>query len=341
MKIHSILISCFFITISSTYAQDKASKFHDEKGNFKILFPKSPEITKKTGDTDSGKITITSFNTEYKNGDNLSYNVSYIDYPKSFTDTLSVKNIYGLFNGAQTTNINSESIQLLGTFNLDILGHVGREFRWKDIDNKIMFRARFYLVDNRMYILSVRTQEKNNFNVGINQFLESFELIGVKPKVINQKEVIKSQKIYKIKFPMKAEKREMETSTEYGKSNIYIELYQPKLKNDDNLIYMISVMEYPKDITKTSGFKLDEYYSNVIKKALLGRQSKLISEKKVFIAGNEGIEVKESFKGGLIVIKQKTFIKQNLQISLQVMTIPSNDENDSMNNFFKSFKLLL
>ncbi len=320
--------------------QNNTNKFQDKKGKFKIFFPAKPKITKQSGETEYGKITIYSFKSEPENDDNLSYEVSYLDYPESFADTLSIKSVYALFNGSQTTNITSDNIQLIGTFNHDILGYIGREFRWQDIETNEFFRVRFYMIKNRMYILAVNTKEENNFNVSINQFFESFELINTKP---NPKEELLSkinEKIYSVKFPKAPEVREMEMPTEYGNAKIIAEAYQPKLNNDDNLIYMVTTLEYPEDITKTDNFNLDNYYSNVIQTALTGRQSSLISQKKILKNGIAGIEVKESFKGGQIVIKQRTFLKGNLQIGIQVMTVSKNDKNESMNNFFDSFEFI-
>jgi len=340
IKTYSLFVVWLVILTSCSQAQNKKIAFKDEKGKFKISFPIEPEITEQSGVTEYGEITTYSFKAEPKGDDNLSYEVHYLDYPTEFTDTLSTESVYALFNGSQTSNMNSDNIQLIGTFNHNILGYIGREFRWQDIKTNKFSRVRFYMVNNRMYILAVNTKEENNFNVSINQFFESFELIDTKPNPNEQIASEKVDKAFKIKFPKETEIREMETPTEYGNAKIVAELYQPKLVNDDNLIYMVTTLKYPEDITLTDNFDLDDYYSNVIQTALNGRQSTLISQKEVSENGISGIEVKESFKGGQIVIKQRTFLKGDLQIGIQVMTIPNNDDNESMNSFFDSFEFI-
>ncbi|NLR91679.1 hypothetical protein [Flammeovirga agarivorans] len=328
----------FFTSLSQ--AQNSKVDFKDEKGKFKISFPIEPEVSEQSGVTEYGEITTYSFKAESEDDDNLSYDVYYLDYPQAFTDTLSTESVYALFYGSQMTNVNSDNIQLIGTFNHNILGYIGREYRWQDIKTNKFSRVRFFMVNNRMYILIVNTEGEKNFNLSINKFFDSFKLIDTTPNPNTQTSSEGVDKIYKIKFPKETEIREMETPTEYGNAKVVVECYQPKLVNDDNLIYMVMIIKYPEDITLTDNFDLDDYYSNVIQRALNGRQTTLISKNKVSENGISGIEMKESFRDGQIVIKQKVFLKGNSQIALQVMTIPNNDDNKSMNSFFDSFEFI-
>lgn len=340
MKAYSIIVIYLFILSSYGQAQNNTTKFQDKKGKFKISFPAKPKITTQTSETEYGNTTIYSFKAEPKNDNNLSYEVYYLDYPQSFVDTLSTEGTYALFNGSQKTNINDDNIRSVGVFNRNVLGYVGREYRWQDVKTNKLSRILFYMVNNRMYILTVNTEKENNFNVSINQFFESFELIDTKPNPKKQVASGKKEKIYKIKFPKAPETQAMQTPTEYGNAKIIAELYKSQFQNDDNLIYMVTALEYPKDITKMSGFNLDNYYSNVIKGASANRQSTVISKKKISKNGVTGIEVQESFQGGRLIIKYRTFLKGNIQIGIQVMTIPRNNGNKSMNDFFDSFEFI-
>ncbi|MEQ6124506.1 hypothetical protein AAON49_09915 [Pseudotenacibaculum sp. MALMAid0570] len=337
MKKHPLIIVFISVLFSCTPVQKENGKFKNKEGRFKISFPSQPILSEKSGETEYGKLTNFSFKSVSKNDDNLSYQLSYLDYPLSFTDTLTVDHIYALFNGAQNTNINSKTAELIGVFNHKILGYTGREFRWKDTETKNLIRIRFYLVKNRMYILTVRTEEKNNFNVGINQFFDSFELINTESIANADASDVLSDEIFTISFPKEPENRELETPTDYGTAKTKAKSYQPKLKNDDNLIYVSAIQNYSKDITKTEGFNLEKYYSNKIQGTIIARQSALISKKKIIKNGIEGVEMKESFRNGQIVIKTWMFLKGNLHISIQVMTIPKNDGNKAMNDFFNSF----
>lgn len=341
MKIHILLL--FFLGLLSSCAQTQKENinYENNKGRFKISFPVDPEITNESRITQYGKITKYSYIAKPNDDDNLSYEVYYLDYPNTIADTLSKKGIYSLFENSQKSFIKSDKVQSVGTSNHEILGYTGREYRWLDNETNILSRVRFYMVKNRMYILIVRTKQENNFNKKINQFFDSFEITDTEPNHIKEVEPKKNKKVFKINFPSKdTETREMEAPTEYGEANAIIEGYQPKLQNDDNIIYLVSTLEYPEDITQKDDFDINKYYSDVIQTATNNRQSKLISQKEIMKNGVAGIEFKESFKGGQVIIKQRTFLKGNLQISIQVMTIPKNDENKSMNDFFNSFEFL-
>lgn len=340
MKNFSMITICFFLLISCEQPQKDVVKFQDKNGRFKISFSVKPTITEQSGETVYGKTTTYSFKAEPKNDDNISYEIHYVDYPESFADTLSIESIYAVFNGSQTTNMNSDDIELIGNFNHNILGYIGREFRWKYVNLQKLSRVRFYMVNNRMYILSVNTKEENNFNLGINQFFESFELINTAPNAKEQVLSKKSEKIYKIKFPQSTEVREVETQTEYGNAKVIAELYQPNTEDDDNVIYMSSSLEYPKDITQMDNFNLKEYYTNFIAAAMNARQSTLISQKEISKDDIVGVEVKESFQEGQIFVKQQMFLKGNTLISIQVMTAPYRYGNKSMNTFFDSFEFI-
>ncbi|MEQ9426883.1 MAG: hypothetical protein RJQ09_20840 [Cyclobacteriaceae bacterium] len=335
-----LIISCCLLFIS-IQSQGQSSKFESTEGKFKISFPTDPERNIQIGETEYGEITIISFICKPSNDDNLQYSVNYLDYPESVIDTLADSNIYSLFDGSQITNFNTSSTELLGVFNEDVLGYKGREYRWQDYNSKTFSRNRFFLVGYRMYIISVTTDIDNNFNTGISNFLNSFELIQTDSnlKKGNAKKNSSSDlNSYKISFPKQTKTRDMETPTDYGTANMKMIGCQPKLQNDDNYGYILKIIEYSKDITKTKKFSLNSYYDNVINFELKSRQSTIISREIITKNGVIGIEVIESFKNGEILIKYQNFLKENKEYSIMVMTIPSNDNNKAMNDFFDSFE---
>lgn len=123
----------FILIISCT---DK-TKYRDEQGRFLIMFPNSPKVSEKQVYSELGHFVIHSFVYEPNNSDddNLSYELFYFDYPKDYVDTLTIDEIYSLFNGGQVSNLHDSTLTLSNSTNLDLYGHVGREYRW--IDNKM------------------------------------------------------------------------------------------------------------------------------------------------------------------------------------------------------------
>lgn len=340
MKLYLALLICIFILFSCNPTKKEVNKFEDKKGKFKVSFPTKPTMKEEPFTTLEGKTTQYIFVSEPKLDDNISYSVSYIDYPKEFTDIISTENTYNLFATFNSMTVSSGKIELIGLLNQKILGYTGREFRFKDTQTGRFSRTRFYLVDNRLYILTIHTKQDKNFNLGINAFFDSFELIDTPPNPKAESATENSEKIFTIKFTKPTEIKEIETVTEYGDAKIVIEGYQPKMENDENIAYMVSTLTYPQNINQTNGFDLEEYYSGIIQASLNGRQSTLISKKKISVNGIDGIETKENFQAGQMIIKQRIFLKGNTQIGIQVITIPTKDENKSMNEFLDSFQFI-
>lgn len=340
MKAYSTLIICIIALTSCGQSQNNKIDYTNDPGKFTIQFPANPIINQEARKTEFGELETYSFIANLKSDDNISYEVRYYDIPQSYTDTLSVASTYDLFDAALVTDLGSSQFEVLNIFNHKISGYTGREFRLDNTTANRLSRKRLYLVDNRIYLLTVTTEKENNFNYSIGHFFESFELIETKSKLDPKFVKSKDESFFNISFPKKTEIREMEVSTEFGNAKTLLEGYQPKNEKDENLIYLASSMKYPFDITKTDSFNLNNYYTNIIQGALAGRQSSLIERKEITKNGILGVEVKESFRNGEVLIKQWTFLNGDTQISVQVMTIPENYNNISMNNFFESFQIL-
>lgn len=340
MKVYLSLFICIFILFSCNQTKKEVDKFEDKKGKFKVAFPTKPILKKEPFTTLDGEITKYIFVSEPKLNNNISYSVSYLDYSKEFTQTLSKENTYNLFTTFNSANVGSKKIELIGLLNHKILGYTGREFRFKNTQTGVFSRTRFYLVDNRVYILTVTTKKDKNFNLGINEFFNSFELSDTQPNPKAELQTESSEKIYTINFTKPTEIREVEAITEYGNAKIISEGYHPKMQNDENITYTVTTLTYAQDITQNDDFDLEEYYSKVVKASLKAKQATLISKKKISVNGINGIETKEDFKTGQMIIKQRQFLKGNVLIGVQVITIPTKDENESMNNFLNSFKFI-
>ena len=335
---------CLLLCLVSISActQKSSAPFSDEAGKFQVDFPVKPEKEAQTVTTEFGLVSTVLYKAEPGRSDNnTAYEAGYVDYPEGYADTLSIENTPGFFASAQTTNLTTPEIELISTYNLQLLGYPGMEFRWKDTRTKKMFRIRFYLVNNRMYTLSVYTKEKDDFNLDINKFFESFKLLDTEPNpdmvAAPSTEV---DKVYTVNFPKATEVRKTQVPTTYGNANVAMEMFQPKMKGDDNFAYAILQLSYSKDITQEADFDLEAHFDEVIATALNGRQSTLISRKSISQNGVKGVEFLESFRGGQIWIKNRIFLLKDQQISAQVMTIPENKDNKAINTFLNSLKFI-
>jgi len=99
------------------------------------------------------------------------------------------------------------------------------------------------------------------------------------------------------------------------------------------------LIQYPIDITESEDFDLDAFYKTTTSGALSATQSSLIYSKEIELDGIKGIENKQKFRGGQLIITTRLFLVRNHLISVQIMTLPDNDENDAMMKFLDSLRL--
>jgi hypothetical protein len=335
MKKFALLCSCLLLLLS---CGDGNTKFKDSLGRFTVAFPETPETFQDTISAPIGDLILYRFEVTLKNDDNLEYSVNYMDYPTSFVEGISKKDQYNLFLYSQESLINDPSITSTGILNLNILGYLGRQFKWNDSSTDELLKNQVYLVNNRLYILSVKTPLANNFNKKIDEFLESFELIDTDPNP-NAEEVAEVKSRFTIDFPGPTETQELQsTHEEYGDLNSIFEVYQPKLKNDENVLYGLGTIAYTKDLTQMENFDLDVFYEKAIQSTLNSRQTTLISKKNITQNGLKGVETKESFRQGMAVITQRMFLDKDVMTSVQVISQPNNDDNEALRTFFNSLR---
>ena len=150
-------------------------KYHSEK-DFQIKFPFSPEksVTKTDGRENHTWIC------KNEKNENESYQLSYIDYPNNFYHSDSASSFE--LDYTQRELIRSGSIRLLQARLKCIQGYPAKEFRYAKVNGNII-RNLVVIVKNRVYQLQVETQNEKNFNLQINEFFESFRLIGIPDQI--------------------------------------------------------------------------------------------------------------------------------------------------------------
>jgi len=153
----------------------KENSFTSEEGYFSISFPGKPTESSQEISTELGPLTIVLYTYDYRNG---VYLASYLDYPGEIIEQSDPND---LLNGAQSGAVGNVNGQLISSKDIDIETYPGREIVFNIPKSERMppggiAKARFYLVDNRLYqILSIQGGSK--LSAATNQFLESFELL--------------------------------------------------------------------------------------------------------------------------------------------------------------------
>jgi len=211
MKKYILLSIGLFLLLSC--GTDGTKKYSDNTGRFAATFPEAPETFQDTIFTKIGDLIFYQFQTAPENDDNLLYSIGYVDYPVSFVDGATKKQQYNLFLYFQKSLLDDPSITSTGILNVSILGYLGRQFKWNNTSTNELIKNRLYLVNNRLYILTVKTPLANNFNKKIDAFFDSFELINTDPNP-NAQEINVEKSSFTIDFPGPTEIQKQESTHE-------------------------------------------------------------------------------------------------------------------------------
>ena len=140
--------------------------FTSKTGRFAIAFPKKPRVEVERDDIEGAPIKIHSFSVERRSD---AYIVAYTDMPETY-----------LRKGKQAV-LNEISREVLTDFELGMLvptgtntrlaSHPGKVYRFSS--DEMTLDARFYLVNERMYLLLAASDQAQ----AVEQFIQSFNLL--------------------------------------------------------------------------------------------------------------------------------------------------------------------
>jgi hypothetical protein len=155
---------------------DSPQTFTSAEGGFTIALPAKPteQRTEPVGD---GKLKFHVFHWTTSSGD---YTVDYIDTTRPLEDPKISK---AVLDDARNEGVKKENGKLLGERDLNLDGHVGREFKIAVPDG--VFIDRVYLVRQRFYSLTafIPTAEAAG-EAAVIKILDSFKLIERKETVV-------------------------------------------------------------------------------------------------------------------------------------------------------------
>ena len=167
----SIALLFFSVGISSIWAdaQPKWKEFASQKGRFKVLMPGTPKQEQAETESDFGK-GVLHMNTAQAG--KTMYGANYCDFPAKIKKVPLKQVLDSSRDGAVANlegNLASEKDMKLGK-------HPGREIRIGVAGGKRLFRARVYLVEQRLYQVVVFGTKKAATSKEADKFLDSFKL---------------------------------------------------------------------------------------------------------------------------------------------------------------------
>lgn len=334
------LVIILFSTIS--YAQSNWKEYNYEEHYFKINFNQEPVTS-----IDSSEFNDSPLNTFYwevepedSTHENIYYSINLVSYPSDFIHSDSAFNVVeGFINSTQNSILEDETFSLLSSSLLEKNGYPGKSFKWKNNSNNIFFEYEVYLIENKLFQLSVVSREGQNHNKFIDQFFESFTLMNI-PKGSFRIPNISNERTYLIEFPENPKIENRIVDSEYGKLSLEIQSYEP-IDNNDNMAYVALETKYPtKIIDQNDTYSLNTFYKNSIDGSLNSVSGQLISINDIYHNGKLGKEFRCYFSEGKALMVYRLFYINESFYTFGVITLPNKDKNKAMNKFFESFKII-
>ena len=132
--------------------------------------PGAPEESVQDMDTDKGQISMHGLNLAERE---TAYIATYTDYPES---VYKDRDNQSILDDVRDGILVNPPGTLLSEAVISLDGHPGRDITYEINDGQITFRARVYLVGNRLYQMLAGTTTDKASNSDIGKFLESFTL---------------------------------------------------------------------------------------------------------------------------------------------------------------------
>jgi len=152
---------------------------------------------------------------------------------------------------------------------------------------------------------------------------------------------------YEVLLPKKPIENTRAGKSEFGELEIYMASCPAAHEGElgDNALYMVSQILYPKDsVDFDNADVLDSFFENIINGTVRKINGTLESKEVANLDGFAGREVKISFKSegikGENLIRLRLHLVENALYLLQTITPAEKDDNDDIEKFMASFKLL-
>lgn len=339
--INRYLYFTVIILIFANCAEKKWKTYSYKENNFQIDFYKKPENKIDTLYLKNEILLKNSYflNVNDDNHDNSYYSISHTIYPNNYINSdSSFSTLEGFINSSQDKLVNDENNILLSSIIIYKNGYFGKSFKWKKNKEEYFFENQVFLIKNNLYELNVVSKIDHNHNIYINQFFNSFIIQNIEKGSFYLPEN-EDNITFSIDFPQCPKTQTQTVDTEGGKLDIIMQIYEPK-NGDKNNIYIASETKYPDNGIDTSIVSLELFYEKAINGTLISINGKLISSKTIYYKNYMGKEYKVNLYDGITIMLFRYFFINNYFYNFGVATIPANENNDDMNNFINSFKIL-
>lgn len=147
---------------------------------------------------------------------------------------------------------------------------------------------------------------------------------------------------YKIEFPKEPSVLSKMVDSDIGNLKMNIAMYDASQKGqDDNMIYMTNVTEYPDSLVNSEKTELlDGFFRGAIDGAVANVNGKLLTEEIRNLSEFPGREITVDYAEGIAIIRMRLFLVHNWTYMIQTITLADKKDNKSILRFMDSFELI-
>jgi len=173
------------IAIQLTMSYTKSDEWfmlESKSFGFKIEFPEEPtaRIQEVNSGTNILKMNMFMYDVTKtrKKDDNLVYLINYTVYPDSSIKSNDKEVLQNFYRSSIDATVENVHGKILSEKIITLKGYSGREVRIDFKDGLAVINMRLFLIKNKMYMMEIITETKNDFNLSIKRFMDSFELLN-------------------------------------------------------------------------------------------------------------------------------------------------------------------
>lgn len=166
-----VVMLLFVLNASLAFTLDPTEwkEFASKEGRFKVLMPGTPKQDKAETESDFGKSVL---HMNLARAGKAMYGANYSDFPAEIKKA-DLKQLYDSSRDGAVANLEGK---LASEKDIKLGKHPGREIRIDVAKGKQLFRARVYLVGQRLYQVIVLGTPETATSKEADQFLDSFKL---------------------------------------------------------------------------------------------------------------------------------------------------------------------
>ncbi len=146
---------------------------------------------------------------------------------------------------------------------------------------------------------------------------------------------------FRVLTPGEMQEKTQSLETGLGLIQYHSFFFEPKEKDADNLVYLLSYCDYPAEAVHSDSTALmQEFYATTIAAAVESVKGELLYQTEVFIDDYAGRYWRVDYNEGKATIKTKAYVVKNRYYSIQTITLKEKSLNISADHFLDSFSLL-